>query len=213
MVARRSAASRTEARVVLGSRNAFVLALAVGLLAASCGGNGDSAVATTSPADTTMSAPESESMPDGELFVDPEGPYEVVVNPEWVPSHGTLTVGVEVWAVEEPGPFTSNVNILTQLIPSGITLEDYLQVSIDGGDAAISNFALLEEGIVTGPEGQPLAFMTYEGSPNGQRLGFLGVFALRDEEAVVATFTAPLDEFDELRTEIEPYLLTLRPLP
>ena len=203
------------------------LVLGIGLLAASCGGNSDTGaspssvesttssalVTTTSDAGVTTTVPDSTAAIDGELFVDPEGSYELVVMPQWVSSHGSFAVGMEVWAVEEPGPFTSNVNILTQVIPSGTTLEDYLRLSIDSAEVMMSDFTLLDSGIVDGHEGQPLAVVTYEGSPTGERLRFLGVFAVRDSEAVVATLTTPPDRFNTFRSEIEPYLLTLRTLP
>ena len=180
---------------------AYVL-IAVGLLAAGCTGEADSVSNTTAGA------------VEGELFVDPEGSYEITIRPDWVPDHGSLAVGIELWAIGEAvSGFTSNVNILTQEIPPGTGIEDYLQLSIVGAADILPEFGLIRQGIVTGNDGQILAVWEYEGTPAGRPLRFLGVFGVRNSQAVVATLSAPPEVFESLHMEVEPYFLTLRLTP
>jgi hypothetical protein len=148
-----------------------------------------------------------------ELFEDPQGTYEIAVDPDWVPNHGALVAGLEVWFVGETSPsgFGPNVNILTQDAP-GVDLGEYLELSIQNAPALIQDFRLIDQGLIEGAAGQPLGIMEYEGLTSGQFLRFLGIFALKDGRATVATLTTPPREFDVIRFSVEPYLLTLRPI-
>ena len=153
-----------------------------------CTGDADSVTNTTTGAVET------------ELFVDPEGSYEITIRPDWVPNHGSLAVGIESWAIGEAvSGFTSNINILTQEIPPGTEIEEYLELSIVGAADIMPEFGLIRQGI--------------EGSPTGQPLRFLGVFGVRNSQAVVATLSALPEAFESLHVEVEPYFLTLRLTP
>ena len=180
-------------------------ALAVGLVA--CAQPGDSGAFDSGGGEATRVP--SETPAAGETFEDPEGSYEIEVDPDWEAHHGEIVAEVEGWVVAPPQDgFAPNVNVLTQRAP-GMDLSEYLDVSAEQGSAIISDFELVTSDVVQGTESE-LGLLEYTGTQNGLELHFLATVAVRDGTAVVATFTAPPDVFDALRSEIEPYLLTLR---
>lgn len=144
-----------------------------------------------------------------EFFADPEGEYTIEVNPDWVASHGAIAAGIELWFINDgTDGFAENLNLLTQNVGE-LTLEEYLELSADSIAELLQDGAVLEQGIVPGLQGQDLGVLLYEGAA-GQGLGtFLAVFGVEDGTAVVATFVALPDEFDELVTEVEDYMFTL----
>ena len=188
---------RTVPHVLL--RFAVCGALTVVLVA--CGGSNDSDRDTARNASTTQAA--------REVFEDPQGSYEIDVDPDWDAQHGRLVAEIEVWVVgESRDGFAPNVNVLTQLTP-GLDLSTYLDRSVEEGPSAIPDFELLNSDVVDGIASE-LGLLEYTGTQNGRPLRFLATVAVRDGTAVVATFTAPPEVFDESRGEVEPYLLTLR---
>ena len=170
---------------------------------------------TTVSTDTATEAPEptntsarANSAIDGETFVDPQGTYSLQIAPDWQANHGTVIAEIEAWLVSTPeNGFTPNVNVLTQAIPE-MTLEDYLELSIEGAPTFINEFELIDEGIIDSSNGHRLATMHYASGD----MQFLGVFAVSDGQAIVATLTAPSHRFDPIRDEAMPYLQTLMPL-
>jgi hypothetical protein len=145
----------------------------------------------------------------GKPFSDPEGTYELVVGPDWVPRHGTIAAEVEVWQVAEPADaFAPNVNVLTQVFDGD--LAEYLDLSIESGDTLIEDFRLIDRKVVEGTSGERLGVLEYTGSQQGRQLHFLQTIAVGSGTAVVATLTAPEDRASDLRGDVEPYLLTLR---
>jgi hypothetical protein len=115
-----------------------------------------------------------------------------------------------MWSVAAPiGDFVPNINILSQILPSGTTLDEYLRLSIENAGLFIQKFELIDQRIVTADSGQVLAVMEYQGSVSGRSLRFFAVFGVRDDEAVAATLTVPPQEYMEIQAEVEPYLLTL----
>jgi hypothetical protein len=168
---------------------------------AACDGSGDSERDTAGASSTTPAV--------GEVFEDPQGSYEIEVDPDWDAQHGTFAAEIEAWIVGDPQDgFAPNVNVLTQLAP-GLDLSTYLDRSSEQGPSLIPDFELLNVDVVDGI-GSDLGLLEYEGTQNGRPLHFLATVAVGDGTAVVATFTAPPDVFDESRGDIEPYLLTLR---
>jgi hypothetical protein len=71
-------------------------------------------------------ASSSDPLQDGTPFSDPQGSYEIAVDRDWDPAHGTIVAEVEFWFVAEPDDaFAPNVNVLTQAVP-GMDLQGYL---------------------------------------------------------------------------------------
>jgi hypothetical protein len=157
--------------------------------------------------DATTTSSESSAGHVGELFQDPQSTYTMEIDPSWTKAPGTLVEEIEVWKVgRSVDGFTPNVNVLTQQAPN-LDLEEYVELSRDSADGA--GFDLVEVTIVEGANGQPLGVMEYTGRQGAHELHWLGVFALKDDRAVVATLTAPPDTFDELVIDVRPLLLTL----
>lgn len=163
---------------------------------------------TTSPSSqATTTTPTGGSS--GVLFVDPDGTYQMEVSPMWVSNHGSFIAGLEVWYMTEPTlGIAPNVNVLSQVVPQEMTLDEYHEASIANAALLIEQFELIDEGIVTG-RNQQLGMLDYAGVADGSELRFLAFYAVDDGVAVIATFTAEPDQFEILRDEIEPYLLTL----
>lgn len=131
-------------------------------------------------------------------FTDPQGSYELEVDPAWIPQHGSLAAEIEIWFLGRPrGPVASNVNVLTQLVP-GLGLDEYVDLSVDNADLFIDEFELVSSGITQGTRDE-LGYMEYQGTQGGHRLHFLGYFAVEDGTAVVATLTASVDDFADAR--------------
>lgn len=138
-----------------------------------------------------------------ELFVDPEGDYQIEVDPEWPTAHGTFISGVELWVLGEHPVTPPSINILSQDAP-GMTLADYTELSVTGG-AALDGFELLGSGAVEGHIGQEIGFMEYRAID----LHLIAYFVMVEGKAVVATVTAVEEEFASTRALADPYVLTL----
>jgi hypothetical protein len=155
------------------------------------------------------SAASSDPLADAMPFVDPQGSYEIEVDPDWEASHGTMVAEVEAWLVAEPSDgFAPNVNVLTQAVP-GMDLDGYLDLSVAQAPAMLQDFELVRRDVVEGAANE-LGVMEYTGTQGGRPLHFLATVAVGDGTAIVATFTVPPEAFDDLRCEVEPFLLTLR---
>jgi hypothetical protein len=134
----------------------------------------------------------------------------MTVDRHWTEHSGSIVAEVEAWLVAAPSNgFAANVNVLTQSAP-GIDLETYLGLSTKQGPLLIQGFRLVRSEVVTGTTGAPLGVIEYTGQTGGRDLSFLAVIALRQGHAVVATLTAPTALFADLRTRVEPFLLTLQ---
>jgi hypothetical protein len=165
------------------------------------------------PPRTTVDTPERTAPPnpsDGDVFTDPEGSYTITIGPGWIDLPSTFVAEVETWGVADAGDgFTPNVNVLTQEVPD-MDQDDYMELSLDS--LATIDGEMIDQAFVTGPHGNSLGLIEYVAQPQGVRseLHFVGVFDVRDGTAVVGTFTAPQDRFEELWPAVEPYLLTLQ---
>ncbi len=135
----------------------------------------------------------------------------MTIGHDWQEMSGTVVAEIEAWIVAPPSDgFAANVNVLTQKAP-GIDLQGYRDLSIKNGDRVMQNFELIDSGVVKGPSGSTLGWMDFTGRSGGRDLRFLAVYGLLNGQARLATLTAPPDNFSELRSRIEPYLLTLIP--
>jgi hypothetical protein len=168
---------------------------------------GGNQAATTPPA-TGDTLPEVE----GDEFTDPDGTYEIEIDPEWERDDARADPGIEFWLVaKEFDGFFPNVNLLTQTVPLGTKLDEYLDLSVDGMDDYIDDADMIDRRTVDGAGAQELGLLEYTGAVDGIDLHFLQLVVVDGDEAVVATFTAPDGRFEDLRPQIEPYLHTLRP--
>jgi hypothetical protein len=144
--------------------------------------------------------------------VDPEGAYSITVPDEWVANHGAFAEGVELWFTgpAEDG-FRPNVNVMTQVVGT-MDLDGYGELSIEGAPTLIAEFELVDSRTEIGEGGTELGVMEYRGRvAAGGPLGFLSVYAISDEKAIVATLTTSADTYAAQRDAWLPYLLTLEP--
>jgi hypothetical protein len=144
----------------------------------------------------------------GEPFVDPEGFYEIRVDPDWLYSAGGFAEGVEFWYI---GPaengLTPNVNLLTQV--TYMTFEEFTEFSLETAENVIPGVEVLDVREIQGLDAR-LELLVYKGTVNGNKLRFLVVWGVSGERAVIATLTTPPRSFDRWRKVVEPYLRTLR---
>lgn len=168
----------------------FLQALMCAVVLAACGASGGSQIGTT--------------------YTDPEGAYEIQVDPAWTLQAGAFAQGVESWFLgPAEGDFTPNLNVLTQVAP-GMDLAQYVQVSIDNAPKFIPDATILARSTFDGPGGQ-LAEFEYTGTVQGRFLHFLAYFSVKDGKAIVATLTTGPDSFATWRAVVEPFMRTLRP--
>jgi len=157
---------------------------------------------------------ETLAAPAGPTFRDPQGSYELTIDPGWSSRTGSVEPDVELWVV---GPlrdgFTPAVAIVSQ--PSdGLGLEEYVAFNVR--ELPLLGFEVLSTGVVVGAAGNRVAVVEYLGvppnSPSGRRLRFLAVASVRGRNAVVATFADGEGGFPSSSKRVEPFLRSLRAL-
>lgn len=182
------------------------------LLLGTAGCSGAVSGAEASPAASAVSQPDKPSKsdspaPDGAAFTDPEGRYTLTVPADWEANPGVAGEGIEVWLLgDSSGAVATNVNVLTEDV-TGMSLQDYLDLSIANAGKLVEDFELISSEVVTGSAGQELAVMEY----TGVGLHFLGVFGMSAQGSVVITLTSSPDDFATYRGAAYPYMLTLQP--
>jgi hypothetical protein len=172
------------------------------------------APATSPPTIVASSAPTHAGSPEpaGESYADPEGAYRITIPDSWEARHGAIAQGIEVWLTDEvEDGFGPNVNVLTQTT-GNMTLDEYTEMSIANAPNFVTDFEVQDSRRETGPNGTELAVLEYSGEAGADRpLRFLAVWTVNNGQAVVATFTTTPDRYDEQRSDVLPYLLTLEP--
>jgi hypothetical protein len=77
----------------------------------------------------------------------------------------------------------------------------------------LGGLKLIDSSTIVGTHGNKLGLLEYSGVlPTGpdQPLHFLATVDVRNDQAIVATFTAPEAVFAQERSDVEPYLQTLQ---
>lgn len=206
-------------------RSVIAGAVVVVVLAGGCVGPDDGSGAACGTGEPAPSA----GADDGEVFTNSQGTYRMTVDGKWTADHGRIVEGLDAWylgpAPETPDSesealnpersftlediqretFQANVNVLTQRT-DGQTLDEYLALS---EQSAPPGFTFTSRETIEGVNHPELGVLEYREAGAGFTLCFLGVVAVRGDRAVVATLTAPDDDFPALRQQVEPYLLTL----
>jgi hypothetical protein len=192
------------------TRRAVLLALAVVLVL------GNIAVLALHDFDTDesvdhSSTPAVTSAAPGQQFTDRDGKYTLRVDAAW-PHHSDAPIrGIETW--ELPGAangFTPNMNAVVENLPSGISLERYVDASKANLPRAIAGVTILSSTIKQGSSGQRLGFIEYTATPNGIALHLLAVCSVHGRTAAVVTVTSGEAQFAQARAAVDPYLLTLQ---
>jgi hypothetical protein len=196
------------------ARRAVLLALAgvlvLGNIAVLATHDFDTSVAvdhSSAPAVTTTS---TTPLP-GQQFTDRDGKYTLRVDGSWPHRSDSPIRGIETW--ELPGAangFTPNMNAVVENLPSGISLEQYVDASKANLPRAIQGVTIISTTIKQGSSGQRLGFIEYTATPNGIALHLLAVCSVHDRTAAVVTVTSGEAQFAQARAAVDPYLLTLQ---
>jgi hypothetical protein len=151
-------------------------------------------------------------------FRDPQGTYTLEIDPRWRATHSAARPDVESWFTGTGTlDFRDNINILSQSA-GGVDLNQYMQLVVDQAEKSVENYALKEFRLVTADTlsgttsktPTQLGVFAYTGKRGDKRFGFFFVASVAHGDAVLATLTTAQDRFDEVRTKVEPYLMTLR---
>jgi hypothetical protein len=203
------------------SRALLTLVAVLGLLAGcggsdsdsdtSGGGSGTTSAPTSTPStdtgstDTTAAA----TLPNATLFTDPAGVYSIQASTEW--KEGSASP--KLWNVgDRIGGAQPNVNVVTEQIPedSDISLKQYIEVSLSNIKRAIPDAAVESQEFVDLADGSKGARLSYTGTAGtSQQLKFLQYVAYDEKNAAIVTFTGPVDGFEPLAADVEPYMKTL----
>jgi hypothetical protein len=165
--------------------------------------------AATKPPKADADADADAPTTDDGAFADPEGRYTLSVPADWEAHHGVAGEGIEVWLVDDGDDadgFATNINVITEDVV-GMSLEDYVELSIENAPTIMSDFALVSSETVTGAAGQELAVMEYTGAG----MPYIGVMAMGAEGAVVITLASTTDTFAAVKDAVYPFMLTLLP--
>src|SRR5512133_3696311 len=199
---------RDRARGTRALATALTGLLLLGVAGCSGAANGaEASPAASASAQPTKPSKSDAPALDGTAFTDPGGRYTLTVPADWQASDGVAGEGIEVWLLGDAGgAVATNINVLTEDV-TGMSLQDYLDLSIANAGKLVDDFELISSDVVTGSAGQELAVMEY----TGVGLHFLGVFGMSAQGSVVITLTASPDDFAAYRDAALPYMLTLVP--
>jgi hypothetical protein len=215
-------------------RNAvlLVVALSFALVGAACGGSDSSddageggasasgTVPETTPKSTTTTTeagqagtPDEAVIPGATIFVDPDGRYTIEVSPDWEDGTGTGAVPADIelfYVGTGTADFRNNINVLEQSVPSGMTLQGYLDASIAQMG---SDLEVITKGVDEGAYGQELGYIEYKGMVATAPIPVhaFATFFIQDGKVVLATLTTTEDTAADAEDTVAEYLTTLNP--
>ncbi len=168
-------------------------------------GSGASSSTTPTTAPTTLVAPPPGSTP----FADPAGVYSIAVNAAWEPPPTTIG-GIQLWYLTgvNYGGFRSSLNIVTQTVPAGVTLADYVQQNVQGLSRT-RNFHVNGTTNITLADGTAAAVVSYSGSELGDAVSGQATLTVHGTHAVVVTVLAAADAATSTFSLVDPYVATL----
>lgn len=146
----------------------------------------------------------------GTVFDDPRGNFRIRVGETWEPLANSGDQ-ISAWSVGPPaGGLRENVTVVSEPLPStGISIDEYLDAAIGQLDSSQPDLDVVDRSTVALTSGLVGGRIEYEGSVNGVDVHIVQIVAVSATKAVVATFTASPDRFDESIRAVEPILLTL----
>ncbi len=156
----------------------------------------DTTSTDTTSTDTTGT--DTTSSGGGDRFSDPAGKYSIEVPSAWISAQDSP----KAWFLnDEKDEFRENVNILTETIPSNMSLDSYVDLSISKAPGMIRQFKVQEREKFTLDSGTEAYRLVYTGSPTSVsadlNFTFLAVVAVKDGTAVTLTMTAPPTTFSD----------------
>ena len=162
----------------------------VGFAATACG-NGS--LAPTGSTNAASGAPASGSgAPAGFEVFTSTSPAFTIAHPSGWNTKTDVSGAIVAFVTPRSGSsdqFSENVNVLTETVPQGTTLEQYTAASLANADSVIQNFQKLSSSTTT-LSGLPAQRMEYSGSVSGKSLQFLAEWAVSGTTAWVLTYSA-----------------------
>jgi hypothetical protein len=170
---------------------------------------GGSGAATTTPTTGSPTTSVVAPPPDSTPFSDPGGVYSISVNTAWEPPPETLG-GVQLWYLTgvNYGGFRSNLNIVTQTVPAGLSLADYVQQNAQGLSRS-TNFHVSGTTNITLADGTAATVVSYSGSELGEAVVGQATLTVHGTHAVVVTVLAATDAASTTFSLVNPYVATL----
>ncbi len=148
----------------------------------------------------------------GVVFTDPAGTYRLTVAKSWI--SGTFDQPKSWFVDREQQAFNDNVTVTGEVARDDITLDQYLDITVDNAPRVIEGFVLQSRDTITLTSGERAGRLTFSGSvgPSKLALRFLAIIVLRGRRAMSVTLTATGAHFDTRVFENEPYLRTIEVL-
>lgn len=160
------------------------------------------------PADEAATA--GDEAGDGRRPVDPSGRYVLDVGADWVTADEASPVPADVWFLPSgTEDVVDNVTVTAEAYDGD--LEGYLEVAVASRPVFLEDGVEEAAEIVERADGGELGVLRYSGTVVDADLGFVSYVMVDDGHAVTATLAAEASRFDEVRSEVEPYLSSLRP--
>ncbi len=171
------------------------------------GGPGPSTATTPTSAvpTTTLTPPPPDSTP----FTDPGGVYSISVNTAWEPPPTSLG-GIQLWYLTgvNYGGFRSSLNIITQTLPVGTTLPDYVAQNLQSFSRT-TNLHVSGTTNIALADGTPATVVSYTGSELGDPVSGQATVTVHGTHAVVVTVVAAADAATTTFSLVNPYVATL----
>jgi hypothetical protein len=210
--ARRRSAGRAGTEALLGVVVLVLIAMAGGgLFLANRSDTASAATTTTRQQLVTQLRPFVESPSPGETYTDANGMFRVRANTNW--ERRPAGNGSEAkWYVRSGSDrFRDSVTTRAERVGS-TTLDAYISRAVAQVEANTVDYELVSQKKVTLASGGPGAVVVFDGMLDGTELRFLLVLTTSAETGATAVLVSQPDRFDEVRTAVEPYLLTLQAL-
>ncbi len=185
------------------------------LVLAGCGGQ-ETAVEFSAAEGSTDAVEQVPDLPrpaipaDARLYEAPDGSFTLGVPKRWKRPASSLDLANAVWYTDTgSAEFDANVNILTESVPPDLTIEKYLELSVENGPSQIEGFAAVDMREVVLANGDRGGRAEYIGEFAGRQFHFLALISIEADLAVIATYTNVEANYQRVVSEVEPYLLTL----
>lgn len=163
---------------------------------------------TALPTDTSLAPIPNVIPPGASLYTDPAG-WSISVDPAWTFQQ---QAGFTGWFTGTGSDgFNDNVNVVTEDLPSPMTLDDYVVAALDviKGQAADAN--VIDQRQVIGDDGVVVTVVAWTGTlPDLPKLAFIQAMVVSPTRAYVATFTSEPGRAADLAPVIGPYLASIR---
>jgi V8-like Glu-specific endopeptidase len=124
-----------------------------------------------------------------------------------------LSYGTGVMAISQrenaSDTFRENINVISEVLPSAMTLDDYYKLSIDNAAASLPGFTKIKEGTKT-INGIKSKWIIYTEEYEGTKIEVLVYVLVKDLKAFVITCGSIPSEFDKYKSQFEEIVGTFK---